>query len=140
MEASQIEADAVVTGTLKELSDERLVLGVPGTDYQIHLEPTVPAKDITTPVGKRIRGVIEGAALRIFATSGGGRFIEPVYGAPRIVTGTVLAIDHGRGRALINVAVPMWVRWPEGQDLSILESGGLVTFYVESGTSFTPAT
>ena len=139
MTKSPVETDALARGILSELSDERLVLAVPGTDYQLHLVPTVKASKVKTPVGKRIKGTIEARSLRIHPARGGGRFVEPVYGAPRIVAGTVIALDEAKGRVLVNVAVPMWVSWPEGQDLGVFEVGGLVNFYVESGATFTPA-
>ena len=133
-----LETDAEARGVLESLDADRLVLALPGTDYRIHLTPAVPVKSVKTPTGKRIRGTIHARALRIHPAAGGGRFIEPVIGAPRIVAGTVLAIDDERNRVLVDVAVPMWVSWQEGQDTSVLQLGRLVNFYVESGTSFEP--
>ncbi|MHC5026160.1 MAG: hypothetical protein ACYTGR_05280 [Planctomycetota bacterium] len=134
-----VDTEAMARGVLESVTDDLLVLAVSGTDYRLSLRPTVEAAMIETPPGKRIRGIIKARALRIHGAEGGGRFIEPVYGAPRIVAGTILAIDESASRVLVDVAVPMWVTWPEGQDTSILEVGKLVNFYVESGTSFTPA-
>lgn len=129
---------ALARGVLRSLSDECLVLGIPGTDYEIHLVPTVPADQIRTPVGRRVTGTIEAKALRMHAAEGGGRFIEPLLGQPRIVAGTVVSIDEPGGRVLVDVAVPMWVNWQPGQDLSVLGEGRLVNCYVESGATFTP--
>lgn len=100
--------------------------------------PTVPAGEIASPVGKRIKGTISARALRMHPSVGGGRFIEPVWGAPRIVAGAVMAIDEAKRRILVDVSVPMWVTAPEGQDFGVLKKGALVNFYVESGTSFRP--
>jgi hypothetical protein len=135
---SSVEANANARGTLVSVSDEKLVLSIPGTEYRLDLVPTVPAASIGVAPGKRIRGVINASALRIHAAAGGGRFIEPVYGAPRIVAGVILQVDEERQRALVDVTVPMWVHWDPGQDTSVLQVDQLVNFYVRSGTSFTP--
>lgn len=130
----------IVSAKLLELTDEKVVLALPGTDYRIHLVPSVPSDQIDAEVGKRIRGRIEASALRIHPAQGGGRFIEPVWGHPRIVAGTVLESDSETGRVLIDVSIPMWVTAPVEQDVSIIQPGRLVNFYVESGATFTPVT
>ena len=132
------EARALARGVLESLTDDELVLAVGHSNYRLHLVPTVPASEIDVPVGKRIRGVIEARALRIHPARGGGRFIEPIWGAPRIVAGKVLQVDQANQRVLVDVSVPMWVTVPEGQDFGVLEEGQLVNFYVQSGVTFSP--
>ncbi len=134
------EAEGIAVLILKSVSEDRMVLTVPGTDYELALVPTVPAADIDTPPGKRIRGTVTARALRIHAAAGGGRFIEPVYGAPRIVAGTVLLVREDERRVLVDAAIPIWVNWQEEQAVDVLQPGRLVNFYVESGTAFTPVT
>jgi len=130
--------DTLARGILESLTDEELVLAVPHTEYKLHLVPTVPAAEFNKYVGKRIRGVIEAVALRIHPARGGGCFIEPIWGAPRIIAATVCSVDEAGRRVLVDAGVPMWVTAPEGQDLSELHEGQLVNFYVQSGTSFRP--
>ena len=130
--------DALARGILESLTDEELVLAVPHTGYKLHLAPTVPAGEFNKYVGKRIRGVIEAEALRIHPARGGGLFIEPAWGAPRIIAGKVCSVDEAKRRVLVDAGVPMWVTAPQGQDLSELHEGQLVNFYVKSGTSFRP--
>ena len=123
---------------LQEIEDGHIVLRVPHTDYALRLrlanEAAAPAE-----VGKRVRGVIDARALRIHAAAGGGRFIEPISGEPRIVAGVVLAVDEPARRVLVGAAVPMWLHTDEGQDFTVFEIGGLVNGHVASGTTFTPA-
>ncbi len=133
---TDIESRALARGILVELDDERLVLALPGTEYRLHLRPTVSAAEITTPPGKRISGTIRATALRMYTARAGGQFMEPIWGEPRIVQGTVLAVEAGR--VLVDVTVPMWVTLQEGQDVSELAEGQMVNFYVRSGTSFRP--
>lgn len=139
MNASVIDDREIARGRLEALDDRRLVLAVPNTDYRLHLVPTAPAARIKTPIGKRIRGVIEAKALRMHNAHGGGLYIEPVYGVPRIVQGRVLAVDPERNRLLMNMAVPVWVSMHEQQRVDDIALDQLVNFYVESGATFTPA-
>ncbi len=136
--SSDTKQDALARGTLESLTDQELVLAVPHTEYKLHLVPTVPAAEFSKYVGKRIRGVIEAVALRIHPAGGGGCFIEPIWGAPRIIAAKVCSVDEANRRVLVDAGVPMWVTAPEGQDLSELHEGQLVNFYVQSGTSFSP--
>jgi hypothetical protein len=71
-------------------------------------------------------------------TRGGGQFIEPVWGAPRIVAGRVRTVDSTARRVLVDATVPMWVEAPKGQNLDAIREGDLLNFYVESGTRFEP--
>ena len=128
---------AIARGTLLELAEGRLVLGVPGTEYRLHLVPTISHEEITTPVGKRIRGEIVAEALKINRERGGGGFIEPVWGEPRIVGGKVLAVEAGR--VLVEAAVPMWVVLDgAGQSATDFAAGQMINFYVRSGSRFRP--
>lgn len=137
---SETTTRAHARGILRAVSDDEIVIAISGTDYQLHLVPTVPASAITTPIGRAIHGTIEAEALRIHPAEGGGKFIEPIYGAPRIVAGIVKQADSRQRRLLVDVSVPMIVHTPRGQDFDILGEGALVNFYVASGTRFTPRT
>jgi len=120
-------------GILVDKNDGKLVVGLPGTEYRLHLVPTIDAQEITTAPGKRIRGEIQARALKVHRAKAGGKFIEPMWGEPRIVQGTVLAVEPNR--VLVDVAVPMWVELTNGQKPEGLEPGEMVNFYVCSGTS-----
>ncbi len=136
-----INALATVRGVLQSVADDKIVLSLPHTDYQLHLVPTVLASAIATPVGKRLKGTIHAKALRIFKAEGGGggQFIEPLEGAPRIVAGRVLHVDHPNRRMLVDMAAPVWVTLVEGQPADMFAAGDMVNCYVESSTRFTPA-
>lgn len=136
---TDLQSQAITGGVIESVSDDMIVLKITGTDYQLHLVPTVPATEIGASEGKRIKGTIQAKALKIHPANGGGRFIEPGYGAPRIVAGVVLAVDNESRTVLVDVAIPMRVALSDDQDLNVCQVGELVNFYVESGTSFTPA-
>ncbi|MCA9291079.1 MAG: hypothetical protein KDA25_08120 [Phycisphaerales bacterium] len=122
-------------GVLVAATPDRVTIAVPGSDYRLDLVPTAPDP---TPVGKRTRGRIDAQALRVHGAAAGGQFIEPVYGAPRIVAGVIADLDPAGNRLLVRVPVPMWVRPIEGQTIEGFEIGQAVNFYVRSGTTWTP--
>jgi len=116
---------------------EMVELLIPSSDYRLLLRlDGDPA--LLPDAGKRLRGVIRGTALRMHRAVAGGRFIEPVYGHPRIVQGTVMAIDPRRNRMLADVVVPMWLELQADQPVGAFATGDLVNFYVETGLAFTP--
>lgn len=128
-----------------EPTDDLVVLGVHGTDYLIELTPTVTSDEFPAPRSsrnRRIRGTVAGRALKMHHAEAGGRFIEPVHGRPRIVQGTVYEVDAPNGRLLMDVVVPMWITLDTaatGQSASEFSPGDLLNFYLEPGTTFTPA-
>jgi hypothetical protein len=138
MTTAPADERCVARGILQSAQDGRLVLSLPHTDYELHLVPAAPAGDLRDRVGRRVTGVIAGAALRIHPSAGGGRFIEPVIGEPRIIAGVVREIDAAAGSIVIDVGVPIRLRTMEAQDYSVLEVGALANCYVRSGMTFTP--
>jgi hypothetical protein len=133
-----IETESIARGVVEGVSDHKIVLGIPATNYQLHLTLTVPVAQITVPIGKRIRGIIEAQALRVFRAAGGGQFIEPIIGEPRIIAGLVFACDPSRRRLLIHVPVPIWITLEPDQTTDAFKEGDLVNCYVDSGAKFTP--
>lgn len=108
---------------------------VPGTGYRIML--TVP-EDFDAPTGRRIRGRVRGHALRMHRTSAGGNFIEPLEGRPRIVQGTVLAVDPAADEVILDLVVPFRIAMAEGQSAQEFATGEMVNFYMHPGASFAP--
>jgi len=125
-------------------TEDSVTLGVHGTDYLVMLTPSVAPADFPEPASRRnrrIRGTVEGKALKMHRADAGGRFIEPVHGQPRIVQGTVSRVDAANDRLLMDIVVPMWITVETavtGQRASDFQSGDLLNFYLESGTRFVP--
>ena len=117
-----------------------LELGVPNTEYRLHLAcEGDPARLAPHPASRRVRGTIHGRALKLSKAAGGGKFIEPLWGHPRIVQGAVLAADAAGNRLLVDLAVPAWLTLEEGQSTAEFPRGTLVNMYLASGMTFRPA-
>ncbi len=106
----------------------------PNTSYELHLLPTAP---INTPAGKRLIGTIRARAKRIDVVETGGRFVEPVYGRPRRVQGTVVAIDGNA--VVVDAGMPIHCEPTDPrQKPADFTPGDLVAFDVLDGATFTP--
>ncbi len=132
MTASATAAD--FTATIDRVQGDDVVIGVPGNAYGIRVGW---AGDTVAAPG-RVRGVIEAHALRVHPAAAGGRFIEPVMGSPRIVSGTVTAIDVDAATVAVRSVVPMHLALEHREDLAACEVGASVNFHVRSDSRFVP--
>jgi hypothetical protein len=125
----------VVKGKLLELSGEQVVVGLPGSDYRLHL---VPQGKIEAVVNKPIQGRIRARARRVDATfdGRGGRYIEPVYGRPRRVQGRIVAHDTAANTITVDAACPVICTLVADQKAADFPPGTFVTFDVERGATF----
>ena len=124
-----------VTGELVEIGTDTIVLGLRGTDYRLHLAVDGP---VTAPLNKPITGRIAARARRVDIVGRGGRYIEPVYGRPRRLQGTVvgadrrantLAVRGGGGCTFVCSLLP-------DQAALDFQAGTLVACDIESGAKF----
>jgi len=122
-----------VRGVLLECHDTCIVLGLPATDYRLHLKVLAP---IQQEPGSPVRGSIEAEALRLDRTTAGGRFIEPVYGRPRRIQGRIVATDDPRNRVTVRCACLIHCRLGLSQQAADFTIGDLVTFDVKRGAMF----
>jgi hypothetical protein len=130
----------IARGTLLEVVAETatraayIKFAVPNTNYELHLRPTGP---IQTPPGKRLIGVIRAQARRIDVVETGGEYIEPVYGRPRRVQGTVLRTEGGA--IVVDAGAPIHCTPTDPrQKADQFSAGQFVSFDVLDGASFEP--
>ena len=124
---------ANVPASTKEAA--HIVVTFINTNYEMHLVPTTP---ISTPIGKRLIGTITLQAKRIDTVGTGGQYIEPVYGRPRRVQGTVLRTE--KNALVIDAGVPIHATLTDArQTLDQFQPGQFVSFDAVAGATFTPA-
>lgn len=133
---TKVQANEIARAVLEEITGDILVLAVAGTNYRLQLIAAANGASIATKPGKRIKGIIHAKAMRIHGAKAGGKFIEPIWGEPRIVNGVVLAVDESKNRLLVDVSLPMWVEVYQGQQAQQFAVGQMVNFYVQSGLEF----
>ncbi len=111
-----------------------IVLGVPNTNYKMHLRC---AEELDAArVGKRFIGKITAEARRIDVVQTGGRFVEPVFGRPRRVQGSVVTTDSASNTITVNAGVPITVSISDRrQKAEQFEVGQVVSFDVLDGAT-----
>lgn len=107
---------------------------VPNTSYELHLRP---AAEIATAKGKRLVGVIRAQARRIDVVGTGGQYVEPVFGRPRRVQGTVVRSEAGGVVVDAGVTIHL-IPTDSRQSAEAFQPGQLVSCDVLDGATFTP--
>jgi len=70
----------------------------------------------------------------------GGRYVEPVYGRPRRVQGSVIAIDQANNAVVVDATIPIHCTPTDPrQKATDFQPGQFVSFDVLEGATFTPA-
>ena len=136
-ESSETSTGPAFNAIVVSVDAAKLVLKLPRTNYQLHLAAPPKGSDTFTP-GQHVRGFIRGASLRMYAAQGGGKFIEPIWGEPRIITATVLNADETAREVIVDAAAVFVLKVPADQKFDILVPGALVNFYLKSGAQFVP--
>lgn len=134
-------------GTLEEVvpatatRPAHVVLSFANTSYQTHLIPTVEAGSLVDRVGKRAIGIIALKARRVDVVESGGKYLEPVYGRPRRVQGSVVSIDRAANSIVVDAAVPVHCALTDSrQNATDFAVGDFVSFDAMDGATFTPVT
>lgn len=109
-------------------------LGFPNTSYKIDL---IPEGEVVGTPGKRIEGTVHVPAARIDVIGGGGRYVEPVFGAPRRVQGRVVAVNAETNEVIVAAGVPFHLMPTDPrQKAADFAEGQMVTCGVKSGAVF----
>ncbi|MCC7144881.1 MAG: hypothetical protein IT443_00395 [Phycisphaeraceae bacterium] len=123
-------------GRLLSQSPGMLVLGLPGTDYQLHL--TVK-QEVKPSLAGQVQGRILAKARRVDKVHTGGRYVEPVYGRPRRVQGAVVDKNPQRNSLTVHCGCAIeCILTDSRQQTSEFALGDLVSFDVERGAAFEP--
>lgn len=111
-----------------------IVIEFPNTSYRMHLIPTGP---ITTAVGKRIIGTIRATARRVDLVETGGKYVEPVFGHPRRVQGSVIGSDDRSRTLIVDAGMPIHCVMNDARQVpSMFPRGAMVSFDVMDGATF----
>ena len=116
---------------LCSLKNHHAVFSVPETNYSIHAN----VSEDTPPLENgRVRGYFIGEALRLHPARGGGLFIEPMVGEPRIVAGRLSILEERI--AVIKSVIIFCLKIEKTQIVEDLVVGNFVNGYVHSGITF----
>jgi len=124
------------TAVIESVGDGQVVLSIAHTNYQLHLAAQANGHDFKP--GAHVHGIVRGEALRMHPARGGGKFIEPIWGPPRIVAGVVLEADPTSRTVTVDAVARFHLKVSADQKFEILVPGALVNFYIKSGATFVP--
>jgi len=111
-----------------------IVIEFPNTSYKMHL---VAKGTIATPVGKRIIGTIRATARRVDEVETGGKYVEPVFGHPRRVQGSVISFDDRSRTLIVDAGMPIHCVMNDARQApSMFPRGAMVSFDVMDGATF----
>ena len=109
------------------------------TNYKLRLlasDETIVA--LRPRAGKRVLGTIRVGARKVANCRTGGKYVEPVFGAPQHIQGRVVA--HHDGALVVNAGMPMHVSLTHpSQSPDQFEIGTMVTFDATEDATFEPA-
>lgn len=121
------------TGRLLEKGDEQIVLRILETSYRLHLQIDAP---IEADLGDRVTGTIHCHARRVDVVPSGGRYIEPVYGRPRRIQGTIVGGDVQNNTLFVRCGATVIVHLMPSQRAADFMTGQMASFDVERGAKF----
>ena len=119
---------------VKSMDSESVVLHPPGDRDELDFKHG--GRIDSAMIGSRILGTAHAKALKVHQAAGGGAFIEPLQGEPRIVAGRVIKCDEDG--VLVRSAIPLVIEVEEASDLDKCKPGEFINFHVESGMTFRP--
>ncbi|KAA0214325.1 MAG: hypothetical protein DYG94_07595 [Leptolyngbya sp. PLA3] len=112
-----------------------VTLAFPNTHYEMTL---TAVGDVKADVGKRIIGIIRAEAQRVDLVKTGGRFVEPVYGMPRRVQGSIIAADNTANTITLHAGMPVVCKLTDPRQRAVaFEPGQLVCCEIAPGATFT---
>ena len=134
---SRESAYAVFSAVVESVANGRIVLRLPRSSYQLHLAaPEKSNGGRALAAGERVHGMVVGESLRMYPASAGGKFIEPIWGEPRIVAGVVLEANEAKRLVIVDAVAIFKLSVPPHQDFAVLAPGAQVNFYLNSGARF----
>jgi len=130
-------------GTIIEVLDEtptnpaQVVLSFPNNSYKSHFETRDDLGTLRSKIGEMVIGRISARARRVDRPQAGGCRIDPCYGPPRRVMGTLEAIDPRSNVILVNAGVRvMLTLTAPGQRAEQFVDADFVACDVMPGASF----
>jgi hypothetical protein len=94
-----------------EVSNGMVTLRVPGTNYRNTF--LLQNADAKLALEQRVRGTIHAPAWKADHVDLGGNYVEPLFGRPRRMQGTILAVNAATNELTVQVGYEVTVKLPE---------------------------
>lgn len=116
-------------GKVTQVADGGVVFEPAGTNYQMHLKTSAA---YTGPVGVLVDGFVRLDGRKVFTTPAGGRFVQPIFGTPRVVQGRIRAATDDS--LLLQVGTAVVLKLPASDDAYDLSAGPLAVGAIVNAT------
>ena len=98
---------------VESVANGLVTLRVPGTNYQNSFAIQDGADMTCLTPQARVRGTIHAPAWKVDSVELGGNYVEPLYGRPRRMQGTILAVNTATNELTVQVGYEATVKLPE---------------------------
>ncbi|HUO06740.1 MAG TPA: hypothetical protein VM008_00260 [Phycisphaerae bacterium] len=123
---------------VESLADNVITLRVPPTNYR-NAFVLKPGSSISVVPGERIRGTIHAPAWKVDRVDLGGNYVEPLYGRPRRMQGTILSVNPATNELTVQVGYEVTVKLPEKYKAADFQPGQRVGWDNIEIPAFEPA-
>jgi len=122
---------------VEAVDDGVVTLRAPGTNYcnsfVFHGDPS------SLTVGARVRGTIHAPAWKVDRVELGGNYVEPLFGRPRRMQGTILSADNVRNELTVQVGYEATVKLPASLNANAFKPGERIGWDNIEMPTFQPA-
>jgi hypothetical protein len=94
---------------VESVNEGMITVRVPGMNYQNSFQLK---NGISVSAGDRIRATIHAPAWKVDRVDMGGNYVEPLYGRPRRMQGTILSVNAATNELTVQVAYEVTVKLP----------------------------
>lgn len=106
---------------VEAVENNLVTLAVPGLNYRNSFQ--IAGDSAALKPGTRVRGTIHAPAWKVDSVELGGNYVEPLYGRPRRMQGTILAVNAATNELTVQVGYEATVKLPEKYKASDYQVG-----------------
>jgi hypothetical protein len=128
--------DFPARGRILRIENGLVVFNPAATTYEIHLASAGPEMPRPTPY--MVSAYVRATARKVWTMPGGGNFVTPIFGPPKVVQGRVRYLEERL--AVIQAGLPVHVALPADSVDYDLERGPVVVGGIINATTFPGAT
>jgi hypothetical protein len=120
---------------LDALQDGLVTLAVPHSNYKNSFQ--LAGGSLPAP-GQKVKGTIHAPAWKAEAVELGGNYVEPLYGRPRRMQGTILSVNAAANELTVQVGYEVTVKLPEKYKAADYQVGSRIGWDNVEIPTFTP--
>lgn len=128
--------DFPARGRILRIENNLVVFNPAGTTYELHL--VSPGPETPTPSPYTLSAYIRATARKIWTMPGGGNFVTPIFGPPKVVQGRVRYLEERL--AVVQAGVPILLALPAADVDYDLSTGPVIPGNMINATTFPGAT